>query len=66
MTGLPGLRDGRLADRRVLETGRLARALRALDGEGEETRLVGGAVRDLALGVRRAISISPRRPCRRP
>ena len=50
MTALPGLRDGRLADRRLLETGRLARALAALNGEGEETRLVGGAVRDLALG----------------
>ena len=52
MTGLAGLRDGRLADRRLLEVGRLARALRALDGGGEETRLVGGAVRDLALGAR--------------
>jgi poly(A) polymerase len=50
MSALPGLRDGRLADRHVLETGRLARALAALDGDGEETRLVGGAVRDLALG----------------
>ena len=29
----------------------LAEALAVLDGEGEETRLVGGAVRDLALGV---------------
>jgi poly(A) polymerase len=50
MSVLPGLRDGRLADRRLLETGRLARALAALNGDGEETRLVGGAVRDLALG----------------
>ena len=50
MSALPGLRDGRLADRRLLETGRLARALAALNGDGEETRLVGGAVRDLALG----------------
>jgi poly(A) polymerase len=50
MSALPGLRDGRLADRRLLQTGRLARALAALDGDGEETRLVGGAVRDLALG----------------
>ena len=48
---LLGLRDGRLADRRLLETGRLARALAALNGDGEETRLVGGAVRDLALGA---------------
>jgi poly(A) polymerase len=51
MNALPGLREGRLADRRLLETGRLARALAALNGEGEETRLVGGAVRDLALGA---------------
>ncbi|MGA2493689.1 MAG: CCA tRNA nucleotidyltransferase [Roseiarcus sp.] len=51
MSALPGLRDGRLADRRLLETGRLARALAALNGDGEETRLVGGAVRDLALGA---------------
>ena len=51
MSPLPGLQDGRLADRRLLETGRLARALAALNGDGEETRLVGGAVRDLALGA---------------
>ena len=51
MSALPGLRDGRLADRRLLEGGRLARALAALNGDGEETRLVGGAVRDLALGA---------------
>jgi tRNA nucleotidyltransferase/poly(A) polymerase len=50
MNGPPGIRDGRLADRRLLDEGRLARALQALDGDGEETRLVGGAVRDLALG----------------
>jgi poly(A) polymerase len=50
MTGLPTIVDGRLKDRRLLEDGRLARALEALDGDGEETRLVGGAVRDLALG----------------
>jgi poly(A) polymerase len=50
MSGLSAIRDGRLADRRVLDEGRLARALQALDGQGEETRLVGGAVRDLALG----------------
>ena len=47
----PGLVDGRLADLRLLREGPLARALAALDGDGEETRLVGGAVRDLALGV---------------
>jgi tRNA nucleotidyltransferase/poly(A) polymerase len=50
MSGLPAIRDGRLIDRRLLDEGRLARALEALDGRGEETRLVGGAVRDLALG----------------
>ena len=50
MSGLAAIRDGRLLDRRLLDEGRLARALRALDGRGEETRLVGGAVRDLALG----------------
>jgi len=51
MTGLPAIVDGRLGDRRLLDKGRLARALDALDGDGEETRLVGGAVRDLALGL---------------
>ncbi len=50
MTALPGLCDGRLKDHRLLRQGPLARALEALNGEGEETRLVGGAVRDLALG----------------
>jgi tRNA nucleotidyltransferase/poly(A) polymerase len=50
MNGLAAIRDGRVVDRRLLDEGRLARALQALDGEGEETRLVGGAVRDLALG----------------
>ncbi len=50
MSALASIRDGRLVDRRLLDEGGLARALRALDGEGEETRLVGGAVRDLALG----------------
>jgi tRNA nucleotidyltransferase/poly(A) polymerase len=52
MSALPTLIDGRLADRKVLEKGRLARALEALDGAGEETRIVGGAVRDLILGLR--------------
>ena len=33
-----------------MRQGPLARALEALNGGGEETRLVGGAVRDLALG----------------
>ncbi len=53
MSALAGIReDGRLADGKLLEEGRLANALRTLDGDGEETRLVGGAVRDLALGER--------------
>ena len=50
MTVLSGLADGRLKDLTPLKQGPLARALEALDGGGEETRLVGGAVRDLALG----------------
>jgi poly(A) polymerase len=50
MTVLPGLRDGKLKDQALLRQGPLARALEALNGSGEETRLVGGAVRDLALG----------------
>ncbi len=51
MSRLPGLKDGRLRDLRSLMRGPLARALEALNGEGEETRLVGGAVRDLILGL---------------
>jgi poly(A) polymerase len=43
--------DGRLAAPGPLGEGPLARALAVLDGDGEETRLVGGAVRDLALGL---------------
>jgi poly(A) polymerase len=50
MTAVPGLANGRLRDHRPLRQGPLARALEVLNGEGEETRLVGGAVRDLALG----------------
>jgi poly(A) polymerase len=50
MNALPGLADGKLKDITPLRVGSLARALEALNGEGEETRLVGGAVRDLALG----------------
>ncbi len=44
------LHDGRLADLSVLHTPPLARALALLNSEGEEARLVGGAVRDLLLG----------------
>jgi tRNA nucleotidyltransferase/poly(A) polymerase len=50
MTVLPGLEGGKLRDRTPLKQGTLALALEALSGAGEETRLVGGAVRDLALG----------------
>jgi poly(A) polymerase len=50
MTALPGLANGRLKDQALLNQGPLARALKVLNGQGEETRLVGGAVRDLALG----------------
>ena len=50
MTVLSGLAGGRLKDLTPLRQGPLARALEALNGGGEETRLVGGAVRDLALG----------------
>jgi poly(A) polymerase len=51
MSFLPAIADGRLRDRRIVREGWLARALDALNGGGEETRLVGGAVRDLALGL---------------
>jgi tRNA nucleotidyltransferase/poly(A) polymerase len=50
VTVLPGLKAGKLKDLTLLRQGPLARALEALNGGGEETRLVGGAVRDLALG----------------
>jgi len=50
MTALPGLADGKLKDLTPLRQGPLGRALDALNGAGQETRLVGGAVRDLALG----------------
>jgi poly(A) polymerase len=50
MSDLPGLAGGKLKDQTPLRQGPLARALEALNGGGEETRLVGGAVRDLALG----------------
>jgi poly(A) polymerase len=52
MTVLGGLAGGKLKDRTPLRQGPLARVLEALNGGGEETRLVGGAVRDLALGER--------------
>ena len=45
------LSDGRLADLSALSSPPLKRALAMLDADGEEARLVGGAVRDLLLGV---------------
>jgi poly(A) polymerase len=50
MTALPGVANGKLKDQTPLRRGPLARALEVLNGGGEETRLVGGAVRDLVLG----------------
>ena len=52
MSRLPGLKDGRLRDVGPLRHGALAQALEALNGDGAETRVVGDAVRDLALGVK--------------
>ena len=51
MSRLPELLDGRLRDLGILKRGPVARALQALNGDDEETRLVGGAVRDLILGM---------------
>ncbi len=51
MIVLPGLRGRRLRDLSALSESPLAQALDVLNRDGEETRLVGGAVRDLALGV---------------
>jgi poly(A) polymerase len=50
MSALGTIRDGQLIDRGLLNEGPLARALATLNGDGEETRVVGGAVRDLLLG----------------
>jgi poly(A) polymerase len=50
MTVLRGLAGGKLKDLTPLRQGPLAQALEVLNGAGEETRVVGGAVRDLALG----------------
>jgi poly(A) polymerase len=52
MTVLLGMEGRKLRDLTEIRAGPLARALEALNGEGEETRLVGGAVRDLALGAK--------------
>src|SRR6202034_1380733 len=45
------LAGGRLRDMSLLREGPLADVMRLLNGEGEETRLVGGTVRDLALAA---------------
>jgi poly(A) polymerase len=50
MTRALALREGRLADLSVLRQPTLARAMELLNRDGEEARLVGGAVRDLLLG----------------
>ena len=50
MSALKGVVGGRIANARVLREGPLSRALFVLNGDGEETRLVGGTVRDLAFG----------------
>jgi poly(A) polymerase len=52
MSRLAGLQDGRLKDCAPLRRNPLARALEALSGGEAETRVVGGAVRDLALGLK--------------
>ncbi len=51
MRRLSGLEGGKLRDVSMLTGGPLGRALEALNGEGEETQLVGGAVRDVLLGL---------------
>jgi poly(A) polymerase len=51
MSGLAGLNEGRLRDASLLRRGPLANALGALNDGDAETRVVGGAVRDLALGL---------------
>jgi len=51
VTSALAVAEGKLRDCRALQIGALARAYAALDAPGEETRLVGGAVRDLLLGA---------------
>jgi poly(A) polymerase len=51
MSRLAGLQGGKLKDCARLRRGPLAKALEALSGGEDETRVVGGAVRDLALGI---------------
>ena len=47
---MSALAGGRLGDMSLLREGPLAAVMTRLNSDGEETRLVGGAVRDLALG----------------
>jgi poly(A) polymerase len=51
MSPLAGVHDGRLKNCAPLLRGPLAKALEALNGGEAETRIVGGAIRDLALGL---------------
>lgn len=46
---MSALAGGRLRDMSLLREGPLADVMKLLNGDGEETRLVGGTVRDLAL-----------------
>ena len=48
---MSALAGGRLRDMSLLREGPLADVMMLLNGGGEETRLVGGTVRDLALGA---------------
>jgi hypothetical protein len=56
MTAVPGLANGKLKDQALLNQGPLARALKVLNGEGEETRLVGDAC-----GISRSVANPGRR-----
>ena len=49
MSGVPASET--LALRRLLDEPKLARAIAALNGDGEETRIVGGAVRNALIGL---------------
>lgn len=51
MAANDGRTDRKLADAAWLTSGPLARLLAVLDGEGEEARVVGGAVRNALLGL---------------
>src|SRR5262245_4706712 len=51
MSAVEGRTDRRLGDAAWLSTGALPRLLGVLDREGEEARVVGGAVRNALLGM---------------